>query len=125
MSVTNLAVMFVIASGTRASVELVAGPAAAQNTATRLNNAVVRCTRGVATGSFILPSILSNEANEAIMLVNDTAGALNVYPWVGEKLGGTLNAAASVGAGTTGIFLPILNSSGNPTTLDWRPAIFT
>jgi hypothetical protein len=125
MSVTNLAVMQVIAAGARPSVELVAGPAAAQATAVRMNNAVVRCTKGAATGSFILPSILSGEANEFMMLVNDTAVALNVYPWVGEKLGGTLNAAASVPAGTTGIFLPILNGVNNPTTLDWRPAIFT
>jgi hypothetical protein len=123
MSVTTLAVLNVVAG--RAAVELVAGPAAAQTTAVRLNNAVCRCTKAVAGGSFILPSILSNEANEFILLVNDTAGALNVYPWTGEKNGGTLNAAVSVAAGAVGIFCPVLNAPNQPTTLDWRTAVMT
>jgi hypothetical protein len=125
MSVTNQAVLFVLAVGSRQSVELVAGPAAAQATATRLNNAVCRCTKGVSTGSFILPSILSGEANEVIMLVNDTAVALNVYPAVGEKNNGSANAAISVAAGASGLFVPVLNSTNQLTTLDWRSAVIS
>ena len=122
MSVTNLAVMRMIGG---ANFELAAGPAAAQATATRLNNTLCRCTRGVATGSFILPSILSGEANQEIWLVNDTAGALNVYPAVGEKNGGTLNAAVSVASGAAAVFIPVLNITNNPSSTDWRNGVVT
>jgi hypothetical protein len=59
-----------------------------------------------------------------MVMVNDTAVALNVYPSPSEKINGTANAALSVPSGQTGFFVPVLNSANNyPTTLDWRSVV--
>ena len=122
MSVTNNAIRAALGAG----VEVVAGPAAAQGTATKLTNAFCRAIGGVATGSFILPSILSGEATRPITLVNDTAVAVGVFPAVGEKINGTLNTSIAVAAGASVILYPVLNSVLNyPSTLDWRGAVIT
>jgi hypothetical protein len=121
MSTTTLAIMF---SMSRAVMEVVGGPAAAQATATKLTNALSRVTKSVATGSFILPSILSGEASEPMLLINDTGGTVNVYPATGEKINGAAaNSPITFGGGTGYIFFPVLASPGvYPSTLDWRGA---
>lgn len=125
MSVTNNAVMFALGNNQgQAAVELVGGPAATQNTATRINNQIARVTKAVATGSFQLPSMLNGEANELIWVVNDTAVTINVYPAVGEKTNGGTNTAFQITTGLTGVFIPVLASPNNyPSTLDWRCAL--
>lgn len=121
MSTTNNAVMTAV---NKANVEAVAGPAAAQGTAVRLTNALTRCTKAAATGSFILPSILSGEASEAMIVVNDSAVTINVYPAVGEKTNGAANTAFAVTTGLSAFCVPVVASVGNyPSTLDWRCAL--
>ena len=119
MSVTTNAIMF---SMSRQVMEVVGGPATAQATATKLTNALSRCTKSVANGSFILPSILSGEASEPMILINDTGGVITIYPAVGEKINGAAaNTPVTFGGGVGYILFPVLNSPQvYPTTLDWR-----
>jgi hypothetical protein len=126
MSVTNFAVMFVVGGNLQGSftAELVPGPAAAQSTATRINSPLSRVLKSVSTGSLILPSILSGEANELLWVMNDSPNTINVYPASGEKTNGPLNTAFQITTGLTGVFVPVLNSVNNyPSTLDWRSAV--
>lgn len=123
MSTTNNAVMFVVGGNLQGSftAELVGGPAATQNTATRINSPLTHVLKSPSTGSFILPSILNGEANELMWVVNDTGNTINVYPAVGEKTNGTPNAAFQITANIAAVFVPVLNSTANyPSTLDWR-----
>jgi hypothetical protein len=122
MSTTNNAVLQAF---NVANVEVVAGPAAAPGTAVRLTNTLSRCTKAASTGSFILPSIGTGEANEPMILVNDSAVTVNIYPAANEKTNGNAQATAfQVTTGLTGICIPVVNSVGNyPTTLDWRCAL--
>lgn len=121
MSVTNNAVLFGFSNDGQNIVELVPGPAATQNTATRINNELIRVLKSVSTGSLILPSILNGEANEVVTVVNETGVTINVYPAVGEKTNGNLNTAFQITASISAIFFPVLNSVNNyPSTLDWR-----
>jgi hypothetical protein len=126
MSVTNNAVLFVFSNDGQTIVELVPGPAAAQNTAVRINNEVIRVLKSVSTGSLILPAMLTGEANEAIVVVNETAVTINVYPALGEKTNGNLNTAFQITTAISGIFIPVLASVNNyPSTLDWRCALIS
>jgi hypothetical protein len=126
MSVTNNAVLFVFSNDGQTIVELVPGPAAAQNTAVRINNEVIRVLKSVSTGSLILPSMLTGEANEAVVVANETAVTINVYPALGEKTNGNLNTAFQITTNVSGIFIPVLASVNNyPSTLDWRCSLIT
>lgn len=103
---------------------LVGGPATTQNTATRLSGPICRCTKSVASGSFILPSIGTGEANDGVIVINDSGQTILVYPAAGEKMIGSANSPFSVTNGNSAFFTPIVTSLGNnPTTLDWRPAL--
>ena len=96
MSVTNNAVLFVVGGNLQGSfsAELVPGPAATQNTATRINSPLTHVLKSVSTGSLQLPSILNGEANRSCLwVVNDTAVTVNVYPAPGEKTNGNANTA--------------------------------
>lgn len=126
MSVTNNALLFVVGGNLQGTftAELVPGPAATQNTATRINSPLTHVLKSVSTGSLQLPSILNGEANELMWVVNDTGVTVNVYPAVGEKTNGGLNTAFAVTANVAAVFVPVLNSTLNyPSTLDWRCAI--
>lgn len=126
MATTNNALLFVVGGNLQGTftAELVPGPAATQNTATRINSPLTHVLKSVSTGSLILPSILNGEANELMWVVNDTGVTVNVYPAVGEKTNGGLNTAFAVTAGVAAVFVPILNSTLNyPSTLDWRCAL--
>lgn len=120
MSVVNNAVLFVFSNDGQNVVELVPGPANTQNTAVRINNEVVRVLKSVATGSLQLPSILNGEANEAIVVVNETAVTINIFPALGEKTNGNLNTAFAVTTAISALFIPVLNSVNNyPSSLNW------
>ena len=122
MGITNNALMF---AASQRVVEVV-GVGTTQGTATKLTNALSRCTKSVGTGAFILPSILSGEATEPMYLVNDTGAAIFIFPAVGEKTNGTLNAGVSIAAGGFSFFVPVLNSPQTyPSTLDWRGGVIT
>jgi hypothetical protein len=123
MSVTNNALLFVVGGNLQGTftAELVPGPAATQNTATRINSPLTHVLKSVSTGSLQLPSILNGEANELMWVVNDTGVTVNVYPAAGEKTNGNLNTAFAVTANISAVFVPVLNSTLNyPSTLDWR-----
>lgn len=123
MSIITVAALFLMGSK-YAKVELIPGPATTQATATRINNALVQCRSGPGNGSLILPSILSGEANTIVIVVNDLPTALYIYPAHGEKMNGTIDAPLAMGSGQVTIFMPILNSVGNPSTTDWHSATF-
>lgn len=126
MSTTNNALLLVVGGNLQGAftAELVPGPAAAQNTATRMNSPLTHVLKSVSTGSLQLPSILNGEANELMWVVNDTGVTVNVYPAVGEKTNGNLNTAFAVTANVSAVFVPVLNSTLNyPSTLDWRCTI--
>jgi hypothetical protein len=121
MSITNLAVL----QGVNAANVEVVGVGSTQATATRLTHKLTRIIKSVGSGAFILPSILSGEASEPMIVVNDTGASVNVFPFIGEKTGGTVNAAFAIAGGASGICVPVLNSPNNPTTLDWRCGLIT
>ena len=125
MSTTNFAILYLNSQGAGAStVEVSSSVAAAQAGATRLTNNLCRVKQAVATGSFILPQISSGEASREMLLVNDSAGAINLYPFVGEKMNGVANAALTIASGATGIAFPVLASTYvYPSPLDWRAAV--
>jgi hypothetical protein len=125
MSVINNAIMTVGLWDNRQVNEQVPGPAAAQATAVRLIGPLVRCTKSVSTGSFILPAIGSNEATEAVVVLNDSPNSINVYPASGEKTNGSANAAVAVAAGAAGVFIPSLGITNYPPALDWRSMVGT
>lgn len=125
MSVVNNAVLFVCSNLQGLfTAELVPGPAATQNTATRINSPLTRVLKSVSTGSLILPSILNGEANELMIVINETGVTVNVYPAVGEKTNGNVNTAFAITTGISAIFVPVLNSAGNyPSGLNWSCAL--
>ena len=122
MSITNNALLF--AASVRC-VEVV-GVAATQAAATKLTNQFSRVIKSVGSGAFILPAILSGEATEPMILLNDTGALVNLFPAVGEKTNGTLNGSVAIAAGAFAYMVPVLNSPQNyPSTLDWRGAVIT
>jgi hypothetical protein len=108
---------------------LVGVAVATQNAATRLTGNVNRVTKSVNTGSFVLPQMLTGEADSSmVFVINDSANTINIYPFVGETMQGSANATFQITTGTSGFFLRVYGASigkggGNQTpTNDWRPA---
>lgn len=103
--------------------------------ATRLTGAVNRAVGTaagviVANGAFVLPSMLSLEADSSmVFVINDTSQTIKVFPATGETNGGTLNASTSIPTGQSGIFIRVYGASvgkggGQGTaTNDWRSAV--
>ena len=94
---------------------------ATQTAATPLPGALHRVTSGAATASFIMKSMLSKEANNVVIVVNDGANSINVYPAVGETMNGAANAALAIAAGATGFFIQTSTSG----VKDWRAGVIT
>ena len=122
MSTTNNAVLKALRVSARYREDiLVGGAASAQGTATKINAQLTRCTKSVASGSFVLPSLLSEEATQSYYwVVNDSGSTILVYSALGETMNGSTNAssALSIPPGETGIFVPVHETaSGNN---DWR-----
>ena len=123
MSTTNNAVLKAVrTSGLYYEDILVGGAASAQGTATKINSRLTRCTKSVASGSFVLPSLLTEEAvQQPYWFVNDTAGAVLVYCALGETMNGSSNGNLSVAAGDSAIFVPVHETAtGNN---DWRSSV--
>jgi hypothetical protein len=68
----------------------------------------------------ILPSLLTGEAEAPIVVVNDSAQSIKVYPALGEKINGTLNTAVTLTTGQVIVLFPDFNFLGG--TVDWRGA---
>jgi len=80
-----------------------------------------RMTAGSTTQSFCLESIITGEASQDIVwVINDSPGAVNIFPAVGENQNGVANASLSIAAGRAGVFV----RSKNPSP-DWRSAVIT
>ena len=71
----------------------------AQAAATPIKNAVSRVTVATASGSLILPDILTNVAEDMIWVLNDTAQTINVFPFVSSSINGAANTALALTAG--------------------------
>ena len=89
---------------------------AAQAGATALTAAFNRVTSGAATASFLLKSMLTNEAPRLYIVVNDGPNSINIYPTVGETMNGATNAALAVAAGATAIIVHTKEAG----VVDWR-----
>jgi hypothetical protein len=121
MSTTNNAILKALRTFGYSENVLQGGAASAQGTATKINNLLTRVNASVASGSFVLPSLLSQEATtRPYYVVNDTAGTILVYPALGETMAGSANASQSITTGISAVFFPVHETaSGNN---DWRPA---
>jgi hypothetical protein len=121
MSATTVALMGHLARhGFSLDDNLLGGALAAQAGATSLTRNVSRCTKSsAATASFILRDILTNDTDSIVWVINDSANSINVYPFVGQNINGSLNTALAVAAGGFAFFSRI------QATLDWRAAAFT
>jgi hypothetical protein len=118
MSLANTALLFNMGLlGTPLYDNLLGGPAAAQATALPLPGEMNRVTAGANNQSFILRSIKSGEASTMTVVVNDGPNACQVFPAVGENQNGVANAALSIPAGQSGLFVLVPNKLGGP---DWR-----
>jgi len=98
---------------------------ATQTGAIALVGELHRVTKAVSTGSFILKSLISNEAPPLVFVVNDSAQTINVYPTVGETMNGVANAAFQITTGTSGIFIaiPTAHLAKGASSVDWRAAL--
>lgn len=97
-----------------------AGALAAQAGAAPLSSNLTRCTvSSAATASFILPDILTNEADGIAIVINDSANSIDVFPFVGQNVNGALNTALAIAAGGFAVFSRVAAN------LDWRAAAFT
>lgn len=90
---------------------------------------VNRVTVAAANGAVIMPSILNGDAGDPFVVVaNESANTIQVFPFQGEKMNGVANAALTIAAGAVGIFIKVPNSL-LPNDLragpDWRSAVAT
>lgn len=128
MSVANDALLAVLGQqGFPVNDNLAAPNASSQTTATRCGSSINRFTTGVANGSAVLPSSVSNEAEPITFVINDTPNAIKLFPFSGENQGGVLNAFLSIPAGQAAIAIrvpaQIGKGGGGGGTLDWRSAV--
>jgi hypothetical protein len=119
MSTTTLALLANLARrGFTVDDDRTAGALAAQAGAAPIQRDVTRCTvSSAATASFILGDCLTNEADPLVWVLNDSPNTINVYPFVGQTMNGSANAALTIAAGGFAFF--------SRTALDWRGAVFT
>jgi len=103
------------------------GPASAQGTAVLATPTVVRVTKSVASGSLILPSILTNEADPMTIVINDSGQTVLVYAAKGESMDGSLNGNRSVATGGVAFFLRVRDAEavGGGAGPDWRSNVIT
>ena len=124
MTTTNNAVLKCLRTTGYTESVLQAGAASAQGTATKITDRLTRVTRSVASGSFVLPSLLSQEATiRPYFVVNDTAGAVLVYSALGETMAGSANGNQSIAAGVSAVFIPVHETASGSN--DWRPAVIS
>lgn len=84
---------------------------------TRLNAGMNQFTVVASAGdSALLPAILNGEAEGHVIVINDTATSMNVFPAVGENMNSTPNASAAVPANSAAFFMLIISAT------NWRSA---
>jgi hypothetical protein len=93
--------------------------------ATQLIGEACRVTSAVANGSFILKSLLTLDGPPLVFVINDSAQAIRVYPFLSvpspESVNGSANSFLSIPTGQSGIFISVPNAKG--ATQDWRAAV--
>jgi hypothetical protein len=109
MSAANDALLLALAQDGYPLVDDLAAPNTTQQLATRCFGVVSRFTTSTAsaTASAILPSLNTNEAPPIMFVINDSPNTIRTYPFTGETEGGVANAALSIPAGQSGIFVKI------------------
>jgi hypothetical protein len=126
MSVANTALLYNLALlAFPVTDDLVSTVAASQSGATVLIGELCRVIKASNTGSFMLKSLLNEEAPPIVFVVNDSANTINIYPAVGETMQGSANAAFQITAGLSAIFVAVstANLAKSATSVDWRPAL--
>jgi|SRR5215813_2230463 len=111
---------------------LFAGASVAQAGGYPVKSSVHRVVgNAVANASLTMESLLSNVAASLVWIINDSANAVAVFSFPGEKMAGALNGSFAVTAGNAGVFvaIPVLikrkgGSSGGG-TLNWSPALIS
>jgi hypothetical protein len=88
----------------------------AQAAATAILGDVARVTKATASGSVILPDILTGCAEDMHWVFNDTGVTIEVFPFVGGSINGNANTAQALTTQQAGVF--IRDSANN----DWRAA---
>lgn len=132
MSVANDALLYNLGANGFPVVDGLVTTATTQATATRCLGQVNRFIKvAVAADTAVLPSVNSLEASGMMFVINDDpANALSVWPQGAETINGA-NAAVSIPAGQSGIFIAVtaakISKGGgrpfNAFTNDWRFAV--
>lgn len=131
MSVANDGLLLALGQNQFTINDDMVAPGTTQAGATKCIGQVCRVTTSTAsaTASMILPSLLTQEAQSPVFVVNDSPNTVRVYPFTGETEGGVTNSALSIPAGQSGIFVKIngaaVGKGGGQTSVvnDWRVAI--
>jgi hypothetical protein len=99
---------------------------ATQAGAMPLTGSLHRVTKAASTASFILNPMTDRDTPRKLIVINDAANSINVYPFVGDTMNGVANAALAIAAGATGIFVNTREYiSAGTETLDWRAGVIT
>ena len=86
--------------------EMTATAGGGQGVGPRLNPGMNRFTRVVTAGdSAQLPSMTDREIDAHVIVINDTANSMNVFPAAGENMNTVVNAAAAVPANSAAFFM--------------------
>jgi hypothetical protein len=131
MSVANDALLNALGAEGLPVIDNLSAANTTQATATRCTAQVSRFTKVAATGTAVLPSLLSYEAQFLCFIVNDDpTNALLVWPFGTETKNGA-NSSLSVPAGQSAIFIAVRaaqvgKGGGYPAgsiVNDWRAAV--
>jgi hypothetical protein len=82
-----------------------------QGSSVCLRSQINRFTVAPSTGTAVLPQMATGEADPVVVVINDGANSMNVYPFVGEKQNGAtsafgaVTAALAVPAGQAAVFV--------------------
>jgi hypothetical protein len=125
MSLVNDSLLVMLGQEGFTNQECTAPNANSQNTGFRATAPVLRVTGGVANGSVVLPSQLSNEAANPIgWIINDSGNTIKLFPASGENQNGTLNASLSISNGQSAFYFkePAVTGKGGGTvgTTNWH-----
>jgi len=100
-------------------------------TAPRLNGNVNRFV-AIGTGdAAVLPSLYDAPTRSLIWVINDTAAVIQVRPFTGEMMGGTVDETLLLPTGTAALFIPVQPARigkgggvapGATYVNNWRPA---
>jgi hypothetical protein len=127
MSTANDSLLYTLALAGFPVTDDVALSSTAQATAAPVIGDLARVVTSVANGAMMLKSSVSGEAPPICFVVNDSANAVKVFPFVGESLNGTANNSLSIPSGQSGVFIrvppQIAKGGGGGGTIDWRSAV--